>query len=664
MLNAKSSRKKDLLLNELVIIEKNLQDSRKRSNLYNENKAIKSIKKNSKYFYSYAKKFSTVKHGIGPLKNNKGKYVYDNSKMSELISEQYTSVFNKTPDIVESSFDIFPENKQFELDDINLNDKMFLEAIKELKPNSSPGPDGMPSILLIKCKEIYAHVLRLLWQKCFDCETTPEILRQPEVVPLYKGGDKTKAKNYRPVSLTSHLIKVFEKVLKNIIVEHMERSEYFNPNQHGFRKGRSCLSELLEHYEDILNQLEKGNGVDVIYLDFAKAFDKVDFQILLHKLKNVGIGGKIGRWIYSFLYGRTQKVLVNGHKSHPSSVTSGVPQGSVLGPLLFLIMIGDIDANVAESSVRSFADDTRVAKEIKDLHSSTKLQSDTNSIYKWAEDNNMQFNEDKFEVLRYKTNKNIVQDTTSYHASDGSLIKESPSVRDLGVILSTDCTFQKHISETIQKMKNMSNWILRTFQTRDSVTLCTLWKTLVLPIHDYCSQLWSPHLIKYKAQFETVQYNFLKKIWSMSGKSYPTILKEMNLYSLERRRDRYRAIYVWKQIEGLVPSTGIKLNNSDRRGRLLNIMSLPTVKIPARNSSFNLFSIRLWNKLPRDIRGVTEVKINTFKAALDRYIKELEDNPHLPNQGPRRCSNDLPTVIDYTNQERRFMGRAPLSTKQ
>ena len=150
----------------------------------------------------------------------------------------------------------------------------------------------------------------------------------------------------------------------------------------------------------------------------------------------------------------------------------------------------------------------------------------------------------------------------------------------------------------------------------------------------------------------------------MSGKSYPTILKEMNLYSLERRRDRYRAIYVWKQIEGLVPSTGIKLNNSDRRGRLLNIMSLPTVKIPARNSSFNLFSIRLWNKLPRDIRGVTEVKINTFKAALDRYIKELEDNPHLPNQGPRRCSNDLPTVIDYTNQERRFMGRAPLSTKQ
>ena len=176
-----------------------------------------------------------------------------------------------------------------------------------------------------------------------------------------------------------------------------------NPNQHGFRSNRSCLSQLLSHYEAILSLLEEGLGTDVVYLDFAKAFDKVDFGILLSKLKRFGIGGSIGKWIYSFLVNRTQRVLVNGTASIPIQVLSGIIQGSVLGPLLFMIMINDIDQKVFSSHVSCFADDTRVLQHISELSDCSSLQSDLNAIFSWAEENNMEFNNLKFELIRYNT---------------------------------------------------------------------------------------------------------------------------------------------------------------------------------------------------------------------------------------------------------------------
>ena len=182
-----------------------------------------------------------------------------------------------------------------------------------------------------------------------DTGHIPQILKTANVIPIHKGGSRGVPKNYRPIALTSHLIKVFEKVLRKRIVEYMERHDLFNPSQHGFRFGRSCLSQLIAHYDCILELLENGGNVDVIYIDFAKAFDKVDFGITLQKLSNLGIRGQVGSWIYSFLTKRSQVVHVNEGRSSPSEVLSGVPQGSVLGPLLFLILLGDIDQGLARS---------------------------------------------------------------------------------------------------------------------------------------------------------------------------------------------------------------------------------------------------------------------------------------------------------------------------
>ena len=179
-----------------------------------------------------------------------------------------------------------------------------------------------------------------------DSGVIPNIMKTANIIPVHKGGSRGLAKNYRPIALTSHLIKVFEKVLSKSIVAFMEINNLFNPGQHGFRYGRSCLSQLITHYDHILDLLEQGHNVDVVYIDFAKAFDKVDFMVTMHKLISLGISGKVGRWIYSFLTHRTQQVMVNKSFSKPIEVKSGVPQGSVLSPLIFLILIGDIDKDV------------------------------------------------------------------------------------------------------------------------------------------------------------------------------------------------------------------------------------------------------------------------------------------------------------------------------
>ena len=162
------------------------------------------------------------------------------------------------------------------------------------------------------------------------------------ILPIHKGNSTAEAANYRPISLTSHLVKIFEKVLRKKIVWFLERNDLFNSSQHGLRTGRSCLLQLLAHYDKILSLLDQGHNVDVIYLDFAKAFDKLDFNVTLSKLKAFGIDGNVGRWLQSFLTGRYQTVIVNGSKSSPAPVLSGVPQGYVIVPLLFLILISDI----------------------------------------------------------------------------------------------------------------------------------------------------------------------------------------------------------------------------------------------------------------------------------------------------------------------------------
>ena len=231
-----------------------------------------------------------------------------------------------------------------------------------------------------------------MWRKSLDCGTMPEGLIRSIITPIYKGGTKCEPPNYRPVALTSHLTKVFERVLHKAILNHLIDNNLLNESQHGFRPGRGTLSQLLKFYDSILTMLESGGNVDSIHLDFAKAFDKVDHQMLLQKLKYHNIGGKILNWITTFLTNRVQAVRVDNQLSAFTKVKSGVPQGSVLGPLLFLIMMFDIDIDICTAMIASFADDTKLWQLVKTDFCSDLLQLDLNTAYQWADTNNKEFN--------------------------------------------------------------------------------------------------------------------------------------------------------------------------------------------------------------------------------------------------------------------------------
>lgn len=279
-----SPAKKDKLRIELLEIEYKLNESRKKTRLQEEARAVNSIKRNSKY----AKRFSKTFNQIGPLKDKSGNFIYENQKIANLLSDQYKSVFSKPETHLPPVNQLFPDNCSADkLTDIPYTINDLIAAIDELSNTAASGPDYVAAILLKNTKHELAPALYVLWRKCLDEGITPYKLKQPEIVPIYKGGSMAIPANFRPVSLTSHLIKIFEKVIKKYPVNYLEDHNLFNANQHGFRKGRSCLSQLLVHYEQILSALENDKDVDVVYLDFSKAFDKVDFEVLLKKIKQL-----------------------------------------------------------------------------------------------------------------------------------------------------------------------------------------------------------------------------------------------------------------------------------------------------------------------------------------------------------------------------------------
>ena len=480
--------------------------------------------------------------------------------------------------------------------------------------------------------------LYLYYFDLLDTGEIPLILKTANIVPIYKGGSRGEPKNYRPVALTSHLIKVFERVVRKHIVDYMEENHLFNPGQHGFRNGRSCLSQLIAHFDHVTKLLENNQNVDVVYLDFSKAFDKVDFLVTMRKLHNVGISGKLGQWIYSFLTNREQAVIVNGITGNLSEVKSGVPQGSVLGPLLFLVLISDIDQETVSAFISSFADDTRAAKGITTEDDVKSLQTDLQAIYKWSQDNNMEFNSPKFECLRYGNDSDI-KENTCYKTPSGDSIKEVEHAKDLGIIMSNNGTFRQHVNKVVNTANQLCGWVLRTFRTRQRLPMLMLWKTLIRPKLEYCCQLWCPTQTGDIQALEQVQRSFIRKISGLQNLSYWQQLKKLSMYSLERRRERYIIIYIWRIIEGQVPNVshsdhaGIKYVWHPRRGRNCIV---PAVNLRGsrhfqtiRYASFGVRGPRLFNTLPKSIKNITGCSVDTFKHSLDKYLSTVPDEPQI-----------------------------------
>ena len=317
-------------------------------------------------------------------------------------------------------------------------------------------------------------------------------------------------------------------------------------------------------------------------------------------------------------------------------------------------MVGDIDKDICSSTLSSFADDSRLMKMIKQIAETILLQRDLITVEDWTKENNMSFNYDKFEALRY----GMQEANQTPYTINGNPIKELDNVKDLGIWFTNDGSFKYHISQNCTAGNKLVGWILRTFDTRDPTYLIPLYKSLVASRLEYCCQLWSPHSQNEIQQLENVQRVFTRRLIG-NDNDYWERLKILNLYSLQRRRERYIIIYIWKILEGIVPNPNnqiIEIANG-RRGRRCLRIKLPKAKASLQtllDNSLIYNGPKLFNCLPSRVRNLTECSVITFKKNLDKFLKTIRDEPPIANATMHRSaiSNTIPHQMLAANAAR------------
>ena len=342
--------------------------------------------------------------------------------------------------------------------------------------------------------------LVLIFQRSLETGQVPEQWKEANVTAIYRRkGQRCDPGNYRPVSLTSQVGKLFERIMRDYLVKFLEENKLLRDSQHGFRTKRSCLTNLLEFLDLVSDYVDEGIPVDAVYLDFQKAFDKVSHSKLLFKMARYGIDDGVVRWVGNWLSGRRQRVVIEGVASGWERVLSGVPQGSVLGPVLFIVFIDDID-EVIRSTVLKFADDTKLVARVGSEEDRERLRQDLIELFKWSEDWQMLFNLDKCAVMHF----GFANEGMEVRLGD-KVLGAQKSERDLGVIVQNDLKVDKQCSKAANEANKRLGMIDGNFKCKARKVVLPLYKSIVRPHLDYCVQAWRPHYRKDIDKLEKVQ---------------------------------------------------------------------------------------------------------------------------------------------------------------
>ena len=394
--------------------------------------------------------------------------------------------------------------------------------------------------------DIMAPALANLYNKSMKEGVVPSDWKEANVTPIFKKGSKSDPGNYRPVSLTSIPCRVMEACMRDRIVKHLEQNNLVSPSQHRFMRRKSCTTNLLEFLERVTSEVDQGHDMDVVYLDFSKAFDKVPHKRLLAKLKAHSIDGQVLRWIREWLDGRKQRTVLNRESSPWQEVLSGVPQGSVLGPLAFVIFINDIDATSRDiSMISKFADDTKCGQTINSVSDVNKLQECLNNLTDWADRWGMAFNVAKCKVLHVgRTNEG------AKYSMNGAELASTEEERDIGVRVTADMKPSRQCKEAAQRASGVLGQISRAFHYRDKKTFLQLYKQYVRPHLEFAVPAWSPWTVADIGVLERVQERAVKMISGLTGKTYEERIAELGMPSLELRRVHFDLVQVYKIIRG------------------------------------------------------------------------------------------------------------------
>ena len=501
-----------------------------------------------KRLHGYLRQKKVDRPKIGPLLAD-GVYIEDYAGIANHLANQFTSVL--THDGGTPPYPHQISNSRFVLRDFTVDD--VLAALNKLKLSPSSGPDGLPSIVFRRCAMVLSYPLLIIFRKSLSSRSVPSPWKDSDVMPLFKGGIHSSPTNYRPITKTSVCSKTLERLIVSQLFEYLNENDLISICQFGFRSGLSVSDQLLLAYEYVSVNMDHGNVVDMLYFDYAKAFDMVDHRILLTKLSSIGIGNPLLGWIQDFLLGRKMTVVVHGSSSRVVEVKSGVPQGSVMGPVLFLIFINHVVDGLS-SKYAFFAGDLKIFLAIPVVKAvnpgcSPLLQNDINLLACRSKSWGLSFSVNKCARIRFCRSTQIP--LSDYFIND-TPIPNKTSFRDLGILVDSTMKFHLHINEVFRKASGVANCIIRGTICRSPDFMIRVFISHIRPIIDFGSVVWNTGYVGDLHLLESVQRKWTKKIEGLSNYSYDERLSRLNLFSIKGRLLR-ADIMVWKILSGSSP---------------------------------------------------------------------------------------------------------------
>ena len=581
-----------------------------------------------KALYSYMRSKKVGRPTVGPLKMADGTVVYDKGLMAELFAESFSSVYRADLLDAPAPHQLFNGT----LNNIDFSIEEVCKILRALDDSSSMGPDSVHPRVLKSCANSLAYPLYLIFKDSFYSRRVPKQWSVSNIIPIFKKGSRCNPLNYRPISITSVCCKTMERIVTNRLVEYLETNGILATEQYGFRKGRSVEDQLLLAYNDVTEWVDQGFIVDIVHFDCSKAFDVVNHSILLTKLRCIGIEDFFLDWIYAFLTERIMYVVIEGESSNPKSVKSGVPQGSVLGPILFLIYINCLARGIA-CRFYIFADDLKIYLRIRYLNRTDTLldlsvaQNDINLINNTGKSWGLSMNANKCVVMRFQRGNRVDWNSLgplSQYYLDNTPIKFVESHTDLGITIDCSLKFHLHVQTVTNKAAGLISNILRSTLCRSIKFMMSIYKTYIRPLLEFSVSVWATGYVGDMNLLESIQRRWTRNVEGLENLDYYQRLIRLDLYSVKGRLLRADLIKCYKIFHGKCAISPDEIFNiapqAGTRGHIFKL-SPRHVNLECRKRFFTERCITNWNNLPSDT--VTCSSLDTFKKHLHDNCKEL-----------------------------------------
>ncbi len=572
---------------------------------------------NPNALYKYAKSRKNYCEAVAPLRDALGTLCSANADKCNILATYYSLVFSQD-NLLQYALPLATANR---LVTVELTPVTVYNILLKMPSKVSMGPDLIPPCVLKQCAVSLALPLCILYNASLSSGTVPSTWKHAHVVPIFKKGERAEPANYRPVSLISAIDKGLEDPVYHAILSHCLQEKLISREQFGFLPGRSTTGQLIDTFDIVTKALDDGFCVDIVYLDLSKAFDSISVRKLLLKLESLGISGQLLSWLKSYLTERTQAVKIGECLSASHPVLSGVPQGTKLGPLLFLLYIEGIVAAIpCPIYIRIYADDIKLIYVFKKSQIPILMQSAIVNCVSWLVDRDLVLQPAKCQAFHL----GFGNPSHQYMVS-GQPVPPVDFVCDLGVLFDKELKFSQHSSVLASKASTVANMILRVFTSRDSKLLMRAFKTYVRPILEYACELVNPHLVRDVEALERVQRNYTRRVAVRAGIEYTDYLDRLSRLEmplLSTRRNKACLLMYYKLLNGLnhVCHDMLPLDSNPRELRRHNSrnVALENCNRVCRKNFFSCRYRSAWNALPEDI--VAAPSLFTAKHRLSSWV--------------------------------------------